>query len=139
MTGATHKATYATPRTGWQTLVADLSIILFMVTAGSLSRPTQPPPRATPAAAAPSPTARPLAVWREEPGGPTLAEWLAAQPHDPRQQLTIVVHYGHAEESALAPRMAALLAAGTRAGVRTRLVAEPSPGGVTAGLAFDAG
>jgi hypothetical protein len=129
----------AAPRTGWQTLIADLSIILFMVTAGSLAK-VAPPNAVKPAAAMPAPAmARPLAVWRAEPGGPPLGAWLAAQPRDPRQQLTIVVRYDHTGEDALAARIAALLAATNRAGVRTRIVAEPGPPETTAGLAFDAG
>ena len=65
--------------TGWQYALADLSLILFMVTAAGVSEaaPSQAPPRS-----------EPVAVWRA--GGPSLAEWLAAQPTDPRQQLTIV-------------------------------------------------
>lgn len=76
---------------GWQTVLADLSLILFMVTATAVS---DLPPRAP----KPPPSARvtlpalgdPVAVWRAAAGGPSLAEWLAAQPQDPRQRLTLV-------------------------------------------------
>ncbi len=138
----------ATPRTGWQTLVADLSIILFMVTAGALSRSatppappaarhlTPPPSMATLAPSLPS-EGEALAVYREVSGGPTLATWLGGQRIDPRQQLTIVLRY-HAGDEALVPsRFATLFRATAKARVRTRIMAQPGDGPTTAGLAFD--
>jgi hypothetical protein len=72
--------------TGWQYALADLSLILFMVTAAGVSEaaPDAAPPRS-----------EPVAVWQA--GGPPLAEWLAAQPPDPRQQLTIIAPLGSAD------------------------------------------
>ncbi len=75
---------------GWQTVLADLSLILFMVTAAAVSE--------VPARTAPQPPApitlpalgEPVAVWRAASGGPGLTEWLASQPDDPRQRLTLV-------------------------------------------------
>ena len=73
---------------GWQTVLADLSLILFMVTATAVrdipAEAPPPPPVALPA------LGEPVAVWRFEPGGPSLTDWLAAQPADPRQRLTLV-------------------------------------------------
>ena len=46
---------------GWQTLLADLAIILFMVTAAALS---QSKDAAAIAAPQPSPRSEPLAIWR---------------------------------------------------------------------------
>jgi hypothetical protein len=73
---------------GWQTVLADLSLILFMVMAAAV----QQMPDATaddPMASLPQ-TADPVAVWSAGPGGPDLAQWLAEQPNDPRQRLTIL-------------------------------------------------
>ena len=73
---------------GWQTVLADLSLILFMVTASAVSQAQDDP-------AAPSggfAMAEPVAVWRPSPSGPTLAGWLAGQPTDPRLRLTLLVH-----------------------------------------------
>lgn len=72
---------------GWQTVLADLSLILFMVMGAAVSE--------TPAQAPPAPIVlpalgEPVAVWRAAPDGPGLSEWLASQPDDPRQRLTLV-------------------------------------------------
>ena len=77
--------------TGWQTLMADLSIILFMVTAAALSQAG--PGKVGAAAAAPSPRGEPMAVYRTGAGAPPLGEWLDAQPRDERQLLTLVSTY----------------------------------------------
>lgn len=71
--------------TGWQTTLADLSMILFLVSAGAVNQ--SPPPDTT--ASLPV-VGDPVALWRAGRGGPSLAQWLAAQPVDPRQRLTIV-------------------------------------------------
>ena len=73
---------------GWQTVLADLSLILFMVTASAVSQAQDDP-------AAPSggfAMAEPVAVWRPAPAGPTLAQWLAIQQRDARMRLTLFVH-----------------------------------------------
>jgi len=132
---------------GWQTMLADLALILFMVTAAAMGQPApRNAPLATPdPAPAPLPCAareEALALWRAAPGGPSLAAWLGAQAADPRQQLTISAVYppGHlaralAEAGALARQAAAM-------GRQARLVIEPgvaSAGDVVprASLAFD--
>lgn len=120
--------------TGWQTLFADLSIILFMVTAAAVA----PAGEAASATAAPSERSAPLAVYRAEAGAPPLGDWLAGQSTDTRQQLSIVAHYAPGgQEAALATAQALLRQAGA-AGLRARLVVEPGAGGITAALAFDA-
>jgi hypothetical protein len=123
---------------GWQTLLADLSIILFMITAAALSQAGdgkgQVVPRPIPAL---STRSEPLAIYRAMPGAPPLAEWLAAQSVDSRQQLTIVAHYpAGGQAAALAGASALLLQAG-EAGVHARLVVEPGEGGTVATLAYD--
>jgi hypothetical protein len=120
---------------GWQTLMADLSIILFMVTAAALSQTKDGV-----AAPAPKPSARaePLAVYRNGPGAPTLSQWLAAQSPDPRQQLSIVAHYPPGGQQAALAEAAQLLSQAGAAGISARLVVEPGEGGVVAILAYDA-
>lgn len=126
---------------GWQTLLADLSIILFMVTAATLS---QSKDGATAmAAAAPEPPkasarSEPLAVYRLAPGAPPLGQWLAAQSPDPRQQLSIVAHYAPGKQQAALSDAATLLAQAGASGVSARLVVEPGEGGTVATLAYDA-
>lgn len=120
---------------GWQTLLADLSIILFMVTAAALSQSGEG------AIAQASPRSEPLAVWRAEAGAPPLAGWLAGQSVDSRQQLSIVAHYspeaGPGGQQAALARASALLADAGASGLSARLVIEPGAGGVVATLAYD--
>lgn len=80
--------------TGWQTLIADLSMILFMLTASAVAR-QDPKARTAPVAAASkaAPRSEPVAVWIAGEGAPPLREWLAQQPRDPRQQVTITASY----------------------------------------------
>ena len=73
---------------GWQTVLADLSLILFMVTASAVSQARDDP--AAPAGG--FAMADPVAVWRPSPAGPTLAQWLSVQQPDPRLRLTLFVH-----------------------------------------------
>lgn len=125
---------------GWQTVLADLSLILFMVTASALSQSLDAPPPAPPLAPAPaeaSATAEPLAVYRPGKGAPSLGEWLALQSVDPRQQLTIVAHYREGAMAAALAQADALAREAGVAGVRPRVVVEPGSDGTSATLAYD--
>ncbi|MBN9143236.1 MAG: hypothetical protein ABT10_09650 [Novosphingobium sp. SCN 63-17] len=109
-------------------MLADLSLILFMVTAAAMAdvpdRKGTSRPAAAPASTAPA-ISEPLAIWRPAPGGPTLAQWLAEQQADSRQLLSITLRYpplAQAEALRLAAQMAA--AAGGK-GARARIVIEP--------------
>ena len=125
--------------TGWRTVLTDLSLILFMVTASVL--PEQPG-AGTQAAAAPAPNApalpaersQPVAVWRPEPGAPSLSQWLASA--DGRALLSLRVTYRSDHAAAVA--RAATLA--TIAGDRPlRVLVEPGTSDATeATLAYDA-
>jgi hypothetical protein len=119
---------------GWQTLLADLSIILFMVTAAALSQSKDGQ-----AAAVPKPSARgePLAVYRSGAGAPPLGQWLASQSPDPRQQLSIVAHYPAGGQQAALSEVAQMLSQAGAAGISARLVVEPGEGGIVATLAYD--
>jgi len=107
---------------GWQTLLADLSLILFMVTAAALAarpgqvatkaKPVAPPGRAQPA------LGEPLAVWRAG-GSQPLRHWLAREQPDSRQQLTITAHY---RKGAVAPALRAVQALVADAGPMARAV-----------------
>ena len=106
---------------GWQTVLADLSLILFMVTAGAAA---QAGPDAAPAPPLVDPAlGEPVAVWRE--AGDPLGTWLANQSNDPRQRLTIVVPYATDPASA-APKALALAQS---AGRPARLLFEPGGAG----------
>ncbi len=116
---------------GWQTVLADLSLILFMVTASAVSQaPPDPPPAA---AARPEPAVlpalgEPVALWRAGQGAPALAEWLAASAPDPRLRLTIMA----------APDQApAALDLARNAGRPARVLIEPGATGIVAALTYD--
>ena len=75
---------------GWQTVLADLSLILFMITAAAVNEaksPTQQLPAAKPALPA---LGEPVAVWSAATGAPPLSDWLARTARDPRLRLTIL-------------------------------------------------
>lgn len=129
---------------GWQTALADLSLILFMITAAAVTR--QPsaaaadPAKVAPSpGSAPSPQSEPLAVYVDAPGMPPLARWLDEQAVDPRQQLTITAHYGAGQDAqarALAAATRLLYEAG-KAGRAARIVVEPGEGPSRVVIAFD--
>lgn len=128
---------------GWQTMLADLSLILFMVTAAAMADVPDHKAPARPAAPTPAAPAisQPLAIWRPAPGGPELAQWLAQQQADHRQLLSITLRYPPAAQGE-ALRLAEQLAASAGGpGARARIVIEPvtSAAGVeaVAALAYD--
>ena len=137
--------------TSWQTSLADLSLILFMLMAAALAhRPVPPrteaktqPARPDPAPPqAPSAQGEPLALYIAAPGAPPLARWLESQPRDPRQQLTVTLAYGPGAEAKALETAAALVREQGGSLASARIVIEPGPGlGVAplrAALAFDA-
>lgn len=112
---------------GWQTVLADLSLILFMVTASVVN--TRPAPEA----AAPAPLVLPalgdpVALWRAEPGAMTLAEWLEGAGTDPRLRLTII---------APPTESAGAITLSGKAGRPARILIEPGVQGVFAALTYD--
>lgn len=121
----------------WQTMLADLSLILFLLTAAALSQAGDGKAHAKPRPAEVSLQAEPLAVYRGGKDAPPLREWLAAQPLDPRQKLTIVSPYragGQAEALEVAGRLAREAGEMGRA---ARIVVEPGEEAAAATLAFD--
>jgi hypothetical protein len=146
-------------QTGWQTILADLALILFMICASALSVAEGPAPAADKAQAAPlrlpvapsrpaashpvapSQQAEPVGVWRDGPGAPPLAQWLADQAGDPRLRLSIVVRYAPqsgGRAAALDQAAALARAAGPRAAT-ARLVVEPgAQPGASVALGYDA-
>jgi hypothetical protein len=126
---------------GWQTSLADLSLILFMLSAAALHRqpPAKPAVLHAAPAARPAPMAEPLAVYEAAPGAPSLAKWLGQQALDPRQQLTITARYGDAPgaRDAALREASRLLGEAGAAGLTARLVVEPGAGPVRVALAYD--
>ncbi len=124
------------PLIGWQTLLADLALILFMITAAAMAKaPASPAAQAQPVAQ--GARGEPLAVWREAPGGPSLPGWLAAEQPDPRLQLTLTAHYAPGQAAAALARAAGLIGAAGAAGAGARVVIEPGAVDFSATLAYD--
>ena len=121
---------------GWQTSLADLSLILFMATAAAVSQqPEKPTSRA--AAVAPSPQAEPLSVYVAAPDAPPLAQWLRDQAVDPRQQLTITARYAPGAQARALAEAADLAARAGALGRAARVVVEPGEGPTRVALAYD--
>lgn len=106
---------------GWQTMLADLSLILFLVAASALDRPAGVAPPIT--VTVPQ-LGTPTAIWRDGPDAPTLGDWLAREGGDPRLQLTLLA--GPAD-GARALALAAELP-------DARVVIQPAGGGSAAGI-----
>lgn len=130
------------PLIGWQTLLADLALILFMVTAAAMaaSPPShRKPPPPPPVAHREAPRAEASAVWRAGGDAPSLGQWLRETAPDPRQQLTIAIHYpgtAGALANALA-RAASLADEAEAAGFPSRVLVEPGRAEVVATLSYD--
>ena len=120
---------------GWQVILADLALILFMISVSATgSSEPAPPPAATQAVL----QAEPAAIFRAAGNGPSLRQWLAGQPADPRQRLTVIARY--AEGDAAAASAAALHWAeqAQAIGRPARIVLEPAESeDLFAVLAFD--
>lgn len=129
----------ARPGPSWQTSLADLTLILFMITAAAVSRQPAKAQHPKVAAAPPSPQTEPLSVYIAAPDAPPLAEWIALQAADPRQQLTITARYAGvpgAQARAVAEAARLLAEAGAQ-GRSARVVVEPGDGPVRAAFAYD--
>lgn len=120
-------------RGSWQTIIADLSLILFMVTAAAMN------PKASGALDNPLPArGEPTAIYRVGEGAPPLGAWLAAEPADDRQQLTVVARYPVEGMREAADTALALSSEAEQLGLRPRILLEPAPEAeVFAVLAFD--
>lgn len=149
----------------WQTILADLALILFMMTAAALANapdgsllPAAPgaanPAKAAPGAAnpakaapgvvkpllpAPSMRGEPVGVWRDGPGMPKLADWLAQQGRDPRLRVSILVRHRNGQGQAAIARARALVTEAGARGASARIVIEPGrEDAVSVVLAYDA-
>lgn len=120
---------------GWQYALADLSLILFMICAAGLARvPPKPQNPAIPA------LAEPVSVWREGPGAPSLDEWLAAQPADRRQRLTLISQFKQGDAQGAFRRAESALQRVRNATASPRIAVEPgAEDTLVATLTWDSG
>lgn len=123
---------------GWLTTLADLSIILFMITAADLSNAQVDRERNLKAVTSVM-TAEPVAIYRPEPGVMPFGDWLANQPADNRQRVTILVRHTGADEQRLIAAGMKLTAPAQEAGRSPRLIVEKADrADVVAMLTYDA-
>ena len=76
----------------WQTLLADLALILFIVSASTLDQDGQEVEDGPTANAAPD-DEQALAVWSGGDEAEPLSGWLSTQQADPRTRLVVTVEY----------------------------------------------
>lgn len=134
----------------WQLILADLALILFLLTLSALPAAEAETGRQLAARAVQEKAAREAArpraeiaaaqaLFRPVAGGPSLGAWLASQAPDPRATLTIfAVHAPGAEADAWA-RAEALAAEARASGVQVRtIITAGKREEIYASLAYDA-
>lgn len=118
---------------GWQTTMADLALILFIVSIAGLQNIQE----AEPAGALPA-RGEPLAIYRASESAPPLGQWLAEQAPDARQRLTIVARYRAGGADAAARRALQVAEEADAAGHSPRIILEQGEGPeIVASLAYD--
>lgn len=123
----------------WQLILADLALILFLMTAAALStsqdldEPPKPESGQTATLLAPA-----QSLYRAGPGLPTLAQWLEQQQRDPRAALTIVAQHAPGEEERAWSEARSMATTARSMGVRTRVIIRVGKANaVHASLAYD--
>jgi hypothetical protein len=138
--------------TGWQFILADLALILFLLALTALPVDAEPGEHERGDArqqaasgsarrdAGPVPSIAPAhTLYRPVPGGPGLARWLADQPHDPRATLTIFARFTPGEERTAWKAAEALMRDGATHGFPMRaIISAGEEPDLYASLAYDA-
>lgn len=118
---------------GWQTTMADLALILFIVSVAGLQTGKEARTNADVPA-----QGQPLAIYSAREGAPPLGRWLADQAPDARQRLTIVARYRPGEADAAARGALRLAAEAGAVGHAPRIILEPGESAeFVASLAYD--
>lgn len=122
---------------GWQLLLADMSLILFLFALSALPeadrKAPQEQPDQTSAQMAPA-----QALFRDEPGGPSLAQWLAARPRDPRATLTVFARHSDDDVADLWNRARGFGEIARAEGFKVRIIISPGErSDLYASLAYD--
>lgn len=112
----------------WAIMLADLALILFIVTASYAGGGN---PSGSPADPIPQ------AIYRASPEAPPIADWIAAQELGKGANLQITIGYDPAHPETAMSAAAALLAEAVAAGAVPRIVMKPDGGQPSAVLAYD--
>jgi hypothetical protein len=128
---------------GWQLILADLALILFLLTLSALPAAEAETGRRVAAReedARPRPeVAAAHALFRPVAGGPGLGDWLDTQAPDPRATLTIFAVHAPGGEAAAFARAEALAADARARGARVRtIITAGAQAEIYASLAYDA-
>lgn len=128
---------------GWQLILADLALILFLLTLSAL-----PAAEAETGHRLADKDARRMikpeiaaaqALYRPVADGPSLTEWLTAQPRDPRATLTIFAQHRPGEAQRMWETAQALARKAHASGVPVRaIVTAGEDSDIYASLAYDA-
>jgi hypothetical protein len=120
---------------GWQTVTADLALILFLITAQAVREPSATPSQEETEIEAEADTEEPapvtssaLALHKPAPGE-SLQEWLRATVTDERQVATISIGYAPGQREEALAEGERLLGEAEAAGVAARLIAMPNSSG----------
>ncbi|MFA7595745.1 MAG: hypothetical protein WCY92_05240 [Novosphingobium sp.] len=123
---------------GWLTTLADLSLILFMVTANALAQTEPANPAGSHHSAEAPIMAEPVAIFRPDGDPDALKHWLASQTADSRQRLTIRAIYPAGGETAAVDRAIRLAREARDSGREPRIVLESgNAGDISVSLAYD--
>ncbi len=118
----------STTGASWLVPLADLSMILFVVTGAALAQQAAPAQRPREEEGRPTGFVQtvPVAMLADEPGAPPLARWLAGNSGDATGLVTIEGHFAApADRPRIAARVETLAAEAREAGVEPRVVVEP--------------
>lgn len=118
----------ATTGASWLVPLADLSMILFVVTGAALAQQAAPAVRPREEEGRPTGFVQtvPVAMLADGPGAPPLARWLAGNADDATGLVTIEGHFAApADRSRIAARVETLAGEARAAGVEPRIVVEP--------------
>ncbi|MEM7690062.1 MAG: hypothetical protein AAF291_13660 [Pseudomonadota bacterium] len=131
-------AAFSRNANSWQLILADLALILFLSSAAALSAGAEEEDAPHVSAASPSPIAPSQALYRPGPGLPSLGEWLAQQPRDPRAALTIVAQHQPGQEEQAWSDARSMAATARSMGVRARvIIREGEVRAIHASLGYD--
>lgn len=120
---------------GWQVVLADLALILFLVTLAALAAGPEGDDRSR---IAKPEIAASQALYREVEDGPTLAQWLDQRPADPRATLTILGQHTGGDDAMIWDRAEAMARQARGRGFRVRVViGEGEVSDLYASLAYD--
>ncbi|MEL7198164.1 MAG: hypothetical protein AAGL10_07595 [Pseudomonadota bacterium] len=133
---------------GWQLILADLALILFLVTLAALASALQAqvdskdasiPLTASAQSDRTADTAAPVqALYRPAVGIAPFGEWLSDQPNDPRAQLTIIASYSAQANPETWRRVRAMVSQAAERGIAAKVIITPGTfDDVYASFAYD--